>query len=123
MSDDSACAAGGAPLDLGPLELWVGDRQWCFRLSAPDEMTLELPPDYENVLRKRLGPMLEGKPEPVLVMDLENLPAISSRHLGLMIAIHKALGDRCGKLRLRNVSGAVRRLLDLTRTSRFFEME
>ena len=122
MTDAPGSASEDQTIDLGPLTLAREGRTWCFTLSAPHEMTLELPPDYESDLRRALQPLIDDAPPATIVMDLQDLPAISSRHLGLMLALHKALGDCCGRVRLAGLSPAVRRLLDLTRTERFFEL-
>ena len=42
--------------------------------------------------------------------------------LGLMLALQKTLADRGERLRLTGISPGVRRLLDLTRTNRFFDV-
>jgi anti-anti-sigma regulatory factor len=55
-------------------------------------------------------------------MDLQELPAISSRQLGLMLALQKALADRHDKLCITGLSTGVRRLLNLTRTAQFFDI-
>jgi anti-anti-sigma regulatory factor len=104
------------------LTLAAARDRWRFTLTNPNEMTLELPPDYEQFLRKRLEPFLKSRAEPAIEMDLEDLPAISSRHLGLMLSLRKALADRCEHLQVRGISPGVRRLLKLTRTSQFFDI-
>jgi len=55
-------------------------------------------------------------------MDLQGLPAISSRHLGLMLALQKALAGHYQRLPMTGISDGVRRLLNLTRTAQFFEI-
>lgn len=122
MTDASGPAPENQTIDLGPLTLACDGGCWRFTLSAPHEMTLEVPPDYDVELCRALEPLLGGGSVPEVVIDLQDLPAISSRHLGLMLALHKALGSRCGGIRIAGVSPAVRRLLDLTRTERFFEL-
>ncbi len=123
MTEASGSDPDSQTIDLGPLTLARRGRTWCFTLTTPHEMTLELPPDYERALRRALEPLLEQGPPPEVVVDLQNLPGISSRHLGLMLALHKALGECCGRVRIAGASPAVRRLLDLTRTERFFELQ
>ena len=122
MSDSASRPAkvGDAP-DLGPLSLGQDGERWRFTLTSPEEMTLELPPDYEHFLSERLKPVLGARAEPRVVMDLQGLPAISSRQLGLMLALHKALSKRVDRLPITGISDGVRRLLDLTRTAQFFE--
>lgn len=112
----------GPAADLGPLTLAAEKDRWRFTLTAPTEMTLELPADYGEFLRQRLAHVCQSAGQFAIEMDLQDLPAISSRHLGLMLALQKTLADRCERLRLTGVSPGVRRLLDLTRTSRFFDV-
>ena len=83
---------------------------------------LELPPDYERFLVERLRPLLDPGKSPAVEIDLENLPGISSRQLGLMLALQKALADHYEKLCVTGLSDGVRRLLNLTRTEQFFEI-
>lgn len=115
-------AEAGETCDLGPLTLAAAAERWRFTLTSPTEMTIELPPDYEQFLRARLRRFLESPGQPTIEMDLEDLPAISSRHLGLMLSLQKTLADRCERLRLTGISPGVQRLLSLTRTSQFFDI-
>jgi ABC-type transporter Mla MlaB component len=109
--------------DLGPLSLTQEGENWRFTLSAPSEVMLELPPDYERYLVKRLEPLLGGGAKPAIEMDLQGLPAISSRQLGLMLALQKALADHCERIRITGLSPKVRHLLELTRTAQFFDLD
>ena len=109
--------------DLGPLSLTLDPQLWKFKLAHPDEMTLELPPDYERFLTEHLEPLLARQPAPQVELSLEDLPGLSSRQLGLMLALHKVLADRCERLPLTGVSHGVRRLLHLTCTARFFDFD
>ncbi len=108
--------------DLGPLTLAIEGHDWRFTLTAPTEMTLELPPNYEHFLREKLEPFFESSAKPAIEMDLQNLPAISSRQLGLMIALQKNMSEHSQHLRMTGISPGVRRLLNLTRTEQFFEI-
>lgn len=108
--------------DLGPLTLAAEKNRWRFTLAAPTEMTLELPPDYEHFLRQKLEPFFQSSEQPTIEMDLQDLPAISSRHLGLMLALQKAIAERYERLRITGISPGVRRLLSLTRIDQFFDV-
>ena len=109
--------------DLGPLTVKQTAQGLRFTLTAPGQMTLELPPDYEQFLAEKLEPFLSVDKKPQVVMDLRGLLAISSRQLGLLLALHKTLADRYQRLPLAGVSEPVRRLLELTRTIQFFELD
>jgi anti-anti-sigma regulatory factor len=108
--------------DLGPLTLSQKGDRWRFTLTTPHEMTLELPADYDRHLTAKLKPLFGPGRKPAIEMDLQGLPAISSRHLGLMLALQKALADHCQRLPLTGISDGVRRLLNLTRTVQFFDI-
>lgn len=109
--------------ELGPLTLSIDGPHWGFRLTNPTEMTMELPPDYEEFLRKKLRRHLPGDKPESLAMNLEEMPAISSRHLGLLLSLQKVVSEHALKLTLRGISPSVRRLLRLTRTEKFFDFE
>ena len=75
MAGNSNNLPGGqSTTDLGPLTLCVSDGSWLFTLSDPQEMLLELPSDYEDLLVERLGKLRKEAEPPPLVMDLENIP-------------------------------------------------
>lgn len=108
--------------DLGPLTLNREGDVLRFTLAAPEQMTLDLPPNYENHLEHQLAEVLAAQPQVRATMDLQDLPAISSRQLGVMLALHKALRARIGRLPVTGVSEPVRRLFEMTRTDQFFEV-
>lgn len=109
--------------ELGPLTLTLEGSRWGFSLTNPTEMTMDLPPDYEEFLRKKLRRHFQaGEPQEV-AMNLEDLPAISSRHLGLLLSLQKVLSENALRLAVRGASPGVRRLLRLTRTEKFFDFE
>lgn len=120
-STSEGVAMSPAP-HLGPLTLTQEGDRWRFTLTTPSEMMLELPSDYEQFLSERLEPLLRAAELPPIEMDLRGLPAISSRQLGLMLALQRALADRCKKLCVTGLSDGVRRLLNLTRTEQFFKI-
>ncbi|MFQ5805104.1 MAG: STAS domain-containing protein [Phycisphaerae bacterium] len=123
MSDSSNESANvNQTPDLGPLTLAQQGDRWRFTFTSPSEMTLELPPDYERYLTEKLAPLLGSSGKPAVELDLQGLPGISSRHLGLMLALQKTLADRYERLPLTGISDGVRRLLNLTRTAQFFDI-
>ncbi|MCH8805726.1 MAG: STAS domain-containing protein [Planctomycetes bacterium] len=110
-------------VELGPLTMSREGDRCRFTLSAPDQMTLNLPRDYQQHLSEKLGDLLAENAEISITFDLEDLPGISSRQLGVMLALRKALRARCERLPLTGVSPGVQRLLAVTRTDQFFEIE
>lgn len=109
-------------VDLSPLELCKEGNKLRFSLKQPEELIVELPPDYETFLSKQLGEILADETQPEAEIDLGTLTAISSRQLGSLIALQKILRPQVGRIRLTGVSPAVRHLLELTRTDQLFEL-
>lgn len=107
--------------DFGPLKLERRGRECRFSMAAPDSMLLDLPPDFHSLLAQRLAEIFAREPESTLVFDLHNVPAISSRQLGLMLELQKAARSRYPRLPLTGLSSGVRELLDTTQTVRFFD--
>ncbi len=111
-------------VNLGPLNLHHDDRSWCFTLANPSEQLLEVPPRFEAELAERLSALTPvGGPPPRVVLDLEGLPALSSRQLGVLISLHKAVRSRSKRLPVVGTSAGVRHLFAVTRTGQFFEVE
>ncbi|MBU0638127.1 MAG: STAS domain-containing protein [Planctomycetes bacterium] len=109
-------------VDLGPLSL-TDDGACChFTFATPNDMLLELPPRYREELSAKLADVLPDSAERTYVLELGSLPGISSRQLGVMLTLHKVLRERIARLPLTEVSDAVRKLLKVTRTERFFDV-
>ena len=109
--------------DLGPLNLLHDGSVWRFTLGQPSDVTLEVPPDYDQRLTEALGSVIDANDTSPAVIDLEGVPAISSRQLGLMLALRRTLYRRGEALRIIGLSDGVRRLLELTRTEQFFQFD
>jgi anti-anti-sigma factor len=110
-----------ATADLGPLTFErVGERV-CFRLTAPGRIEFELPPDFELFLEKKLAPLRDEPGALRPYIDLELLPAISSRQLGALLALQKVLRERVARLPIVGAHDAVRRVFQTTRVDQLFE--
>lgn len=107
-------------VDLGPLTMAVGDDTAVVRLSDPQAIVLEISEQYEEELQRALKQVLDSGR--AVVLDLEDLPALSSRQLGLMLTLQKVVTPRQGKLPVWHVSPGVQRVLKMTRTGHFFEL-
>lgn len=91
-------------------------------LNPNADPTVEVPGNFHQALADRLRTVI-GESGPVdIFFDLQQIPAISSRQLGLMLALKKALRGRCEKIRVSGVRENVRRLLEITQTLQFFEL-
>jgi anti-anti-sigma regulatory factor len=104
---------------IDPLTLTIDKDGVRFWFKDPVTNVLEVPPTFEAQLRQVVethGPDFEGKP---VCVDLENVPALSSRQLGMILTVREIMKP-FGRLQLRHVSGSVKHLLQLTGTDRFF---
>ena len=110
-------------VDLSPFVLTIDDSAVTFRFDPESlEQGFEYPPDLERVI----SGLLETRPGLLekrrLVIDLEELPAISSKQLGAMLAVRKAC-DVTDPIRLLNLRPNVRELLHITRLGDFFDWD
>ncbi len=107
-------------IDLGILVLRIGEEA-VFRFADPEAILLEVPAELERDLieiAELRAPELTGKR---LVMDLGDVRSISSRHLGIILTVQKALA-RFGALHLARVSKRVQGVLRLIEMDRLFEL-
>lgn len=111
---------GGFRFD--PLAVQRDGQRVCLSFVESEAILAELPPELDTYLEQRLGELLETSARPDVVFDLHNAPGISSRQLGVLLALHKTLRPRVSRLPLTGVSENVRRLLEMTRTAQFFEL-
>ncbi len=111
----------GQTIEVIPLQIDIGEHEIWFRFNDPSAAMLEIPPAFEEQLRDAVDQNklnFEGKS---LHMDLGNLAAISSRQLGMILAV-RGVVKSFGQLQLHNISGSVKHLLKLTGTERFFDL-
>jgi len=109
------------PAQIGLLTIEVTPSQVVFRFANPHAMMLEIPVSLEEELARFLEEHrgeLEGKR---FLIDLQNLPALSSRQLGMMLTVRK-LCQSLGTVELEGLSGSVRHLLHMTRMARYFNL-
>jgi anti-anti-sigma factor len=107
--------------NLGALALSKSAAGWTVRLAAPADVSLVVPPTFDRELSEKFREHLGPAAQLAIHFDLENLPGLSSRQLGLLIATQKAVRPWSARLALVGVHQTVRRLLELTQTSQFFE--
>ncbi len=108
-------------IEISPLQIEIGEQELWFRFTDPASIMLEIPPAFEEQLRQVADEnrkQFEGK---TLHLELENLTAISSRQLGVILTIREVM-KAFGQLQLHNTSESVKRLLQLTGTDRFFDV-
>jgi len=107
--------------EIGPLQVEMESSQLRFRFAAPDAITLEIPMSLEEELSSYLAEHQEHIAGRRLVIDLQDLPAISSRQLGIMLTIRKVC-QPIGTVELEAVSEGVRYLLNLTKMAQYFDL-
>ena len=95
-----------------------GDQAVC-SFASVDELGNEPPLDQEEQIRLALQPggCLAGKQ---MVISLEGIPAVSSRQLGSLLAIYRAIGSN-DKITVRGVRRNVRELFSMTKMEQFFD--
>jgi anti-anti-sigma regulatory factor len=109
------------PVQIGPFAVEVSSTEIKFRFANPDAIMLEIPSSLEedlSVFFERHRADAVGRR---FVIDLQDLHALSSRQLGMMLTVRKVC-QRLGALELERVSGNVRHLLDLTRMAGYFNL-
>ncbi len=107
--------------DIGPIRIEIHPGEVRFRFANPQTMTLEVPVSLEEELAHHLAAHEAEIAGKRLVIDLEGLPAVSSRQLGIMLTIRKTC-QPYGTTDLESVSDGVRYLLDLTRMAQYFSL-
>ncbi len=109
--------------DLTPLTLEREGTCLVFTLRPQEDILIQLPHDYEARLAENLANILSDPGDLSIVVDLQGIPAVSSRQLGSLIALGKVLRPRFGQVPLKNVSTSVRHLLEMTRIDHLFALE
>jgi anti-anti-sigma regulatory factor len=107
--------------DIGPVRIEIDASQVSFAFADPKAMTLEVPISLEEEITDYLAAHMADVTDKQYVIDLQNLPAVSSRQLGIMLTIRK-ICEPLGPVRVEGVSQGVRYLLDLTRMSQYFDL-
>lgn len=109
------------PHTIEPLTITFKEKEAVFRFSDPNEMVLEVPATLEHDLRSFVESNEAEISKRTLVFDLTGAPAISSRQLGVLLAVRHSVSGG-GPLMLRGVTDRVRRLLEMTCMEQFFTL-
>jgi hypothetical protein len=106
-----------------PFLIDAGDDVLTFRFAREAlEHGYEYPPNLEALIVNELAENCELAAPKQVHIDLEDLPAISSKQLGAMLAVRKACcADR--KVRVVHLRPNVRELLQITKLNDFFEWD
>ncbi|MFQ6048968.1 MAG: STAS domain-containing protein [Phycisphaerae bacterium] len=106
-------------IEIGPIVVSIGPDSLQLRFADPQAALLEVPPGLEAQLRdlaRQHAGQLGGKP---VVIDLQGVEFVSSRHLGVVLTARRALAPESRPI-LTNITPAVSRILDLTSLSGYF---
>ena len=110
-------------MEVPPFSVRLSEDDVTFRfMPASLEHGFEYPPNLEGMI----GGTVDKHPELLdrrqVVIDLDDLPAISSKQLGAMLAVRTACGlDR--RIRIINLRPNVRELLHITKLGDFFDWD
>ena len=107
-------------LEVPPFLIGFDASAVVFRFD-PDGLELgdEYPPNLEALIADVVAQHAEEFATREVVIDLEPLPAISSKQLGAMLAVRRGCRQD-SKVRLRNPRSNVRELLIITKLGDFF---
>jgi len=86
--------------------------------------------EEENILEERqirelrdsLEPVIEKNKENQLVLNFANVKFMTSAMLGLLVRIHKRVGERGGELELRNLDKNLKKLFEITQLTKVFNI-
>jgi hypothetical protein len=110
-------------IQLPPMVMTVADRTVTFRF---EQKALEPGEEYAPKLGNLLVAAIDSRPGLLdnrqIVIDLEDLPAISSKQLGAMLAVKQACGEG-RRIQVINLRPNVRELLSVTRLGDFFDCD
>jgi len=73
-------------------------------------------------LHKLLEPVIEKNKDGQLVLNFANVRFMTSAMLGLLVRIHKRVGERGGQLELRNLDQNLYKLFEITQLTKIFNI-
>jgi hypothetical protein len=110
-------------IEVPPFNVDLSEKDVTFRfMPASLEHGFEYPPNLEGMIAGAIEKRPQMLANRQIVIDLDGLPAISSKQLGAMLAVRTACGlDR--KIRVVNLRPNVRELLHVTKLGDFFDWD
>ena len=110
-------------IEVPPFVLDCSESQAVFRFDPEYfEQGCEYPPNLEGMIAGVLDSKRDFLDDRTVLVDLEGLPAISSKQLGAMLAVRKACKSH-GKIKILNLRPNVRELLYVTKLDDFFDWD
>ncbi len=89
-------------------------------VTFEDENILE--EEQIRELQKSLEPVIEKNKDNQLVLNFANVKFMTSAMLGLLVRIHKRVGERGGELELRNLDKNLKKLFEITQLTKVFNI-
>lgn len=112
-----------ATIEVTPFLVDVTPEAATFRFDPEAlEDGFEYPPNLESMIAGALESRADQFTGRAVVIDLQHLPAISSKQLGAMLAVRQAC-CATGKVRVINLRPNVRELLHITKLGDFFDWD
>jgi anti-sigma B factor antagonist len=75
-----------------------------------------------RMLQNSLESVIEKNKDNQLVLNFANVKFMTSAMLGLLVRIHKRVGERGGELELRNLDKNLRKLFQITQLTKVFNI-
>ena len=73
-------------------------------------------------LQKEIEPVIEKNKDNQLVLNFANVRFMTSAMLGLLVRIHKRIGERGGQLELRNLDNNLHKIFEITQLTKVFNI-
>ena len=73
-------------------------------------------------LQLSLEPVIDKNKDNQLVLNFVNVRFMTSAMLGLLVRIHKRVGERGGQLELRNLDNNLYKLFEITQLTKIFNI-
>lgn len=73
-------------------------------------------------LQNSLEPVIDKNKDNQLVLNFANVRFMTSAMLGLLVRIHKRVGERGGQLELRNLDNNLHKLFEITQLTKIFKI-
>ena len=76
-----------------------------------------------QALDRELKALIDGREEPMVMLNFGNVRHLSSSALGTLISFNSAVQDRDGQLRLVEINGTILEVFKITKLDRIFVIE
>jgi anti-sigma B factor antagonist len=73
-------------------------------------------------IRESLEPVIERNQDGQLLLNFVNVKFMTSAMLGLLVRVHKKVSERGGRLRLCNVAPGIRKVFEITKLTKIFDI-